>query len=125
MPPERRRIADAELAVMELLWSEHSLTIRQITAAIYPSGSTSEYSTVQKLLERLEAKNCVTRDRSTVPHVYSAIVEREEIIGERLEEVAEKLCDGSLTPLLLHLTANIRLRKHERELLRKLIDDSQ
>ena len=125
MPPERRRIADAELAVLDLLWSDGSRTIRQITDAIYPAGSTSDYATVQKLLERLEVKKCVSRDRRSVPHVFTAIVEREEIIGERLEEVAEKLCDGSLTPLLLHLTANIRLRKGERDMLRKLIDDAK
>lgn len=125
MPPQRRHVADAELAVLEVLWAGSPLTIRQITDALYPGGGTSAYATVQKLLERLEAKQCVTRQRSSPAHQFAPAVERDDLIGEQLEQVAEKLCDGSLTPLLLHLTTSVRLKKHERDMLRKLIDDAK
>jgi predicted transcriptional regulator len=49
-------------------------------------------------------------------------VDRADLIGQRLEEVAEKLCDGSLTPLLMHLAGRTRLKPKERAALRKLID---
>ncbi len=72
MPPQQRRIADAELALLDALWQHGPQTIRQITDHVYPGGSTSEYATVQKLLCRLEEKQCVSRDRSTAAHVFEA-----------------------------------------------------
>ena len=46
-PPQD--VTDAELAVLQVLWSEGPATIRQLTAAIYPDGGPAYYSTVQKL----------------------------------------------------------------------------
>jgi predicted transcriptional regulator len=125
MPTPKRHVADAELAVLEVLWDHSPRTIRQITEILYPGGSTSEYATVQKLLQRLEDKRCVSRDRTAPAHRFSPSIARDELIGEQLEMVAKKLCDGSLTPLLVHLTGNVRLKKHEREMLKKMIDDAK
>ena len=69
---------------------------------LYPGEGTSKYGTVQELLERLEAGGYVTRG-STAAHVFTAAVDRDELIGRRLRSVAEKLCGGSVTPLLTHL----------------------
>ncbi len=125
MTRHRRHVADAELAVLEVLWDDSPRTIRQIADILYRGGGTSEYATVQKLLGRLEQKGCVTRDRSATAHQFTPQIARDDLIGEQLEQVAQKLCDGSLTPLLMHLTNNVRLKKRERELLKKMIDEAQ
>lgn len=116
-------IPDAELAVLRALWDRGPATIRQLTDVLYPDGTEAHYATVQKLLERLEAKECVARDTGTRAHSFRAVVEREELIGRRLQAVAEKLCDGSLTPLLTHLVRAKRLTPQEWAGLRRLIDD--
>ena len=118
-------VADAELAILEVLWDQGPATIRQITSKLYPQGSVSAYATVQKLLERLEGKGCVDRDRSGFAHEFNAAVSRRDLIDRRLQDVAEKLCDGSLTPLLMHLTQSTRLSVSERQELRKLLDESE
>jgi len=115
-------VTDAELAVLEVLWDEGPSTIRHIADRLYPDGGTSEYATVQKLLERLEGKRCVRRDRSGFAHIFSAAVDRSDLIDRRLRDVAAKLCGGSLTPLLMHLVDDVRLTRREREALRRLID---
>ena len=51
-------LPDAELAVLQQLWERGPATIRQLTDALYPEGTDAYYATVQKLLERLEAKGC-------------------------------------------------------------------
>ena len=125
MTPEQINVTDAELSVLEVLWERGSTTIGEITEAIYRKKTTSRYATVQKLLERLEAKGCVARDRSGFAHLFSAAIERQQLIGQRLQEVASKLCDGSLTPLLVHLVETTKLSAAERKRLRKLIDDAK
>jgi len=116
-------ITEAELAVLEALWERGPATIRQLTDLLYPRGAAAQYATVQKLLERLELKGGVQRDRGSAVHVFAASLEREELIGRRLRAVAEQLCGGSLTPLLTHLVQTSRLSAQERQELRALIED--
>ncbi|MCA9321282.1 MAG: BlaI/MecI/CopY family transcriptional regulator [Planctomycetes bacterium] len=117
-----REVTDAELAILEVLWRSSELTIRDLTDRLYPQGGTSAYATVQKLLERLEKKGCVARRRETSAHRFSASVEREQLIDHSLREVAEKLCGGSMTPLLTQLVRARGLSPAERDELQALID---
>ena len=105
-----------------MLWSRGRVTVREITAEIYEDQSFSKYQSVQKLLERLEKKRCVKRNRGTTAHTFEATVDRDEIISHRLEQVAESLCGGSLTPLLMHLAGRTRLKPSERKALQQLIN---
>ena len=68
-------ITDAELAVLQVLWEHGPQPIRRITDILYPEGRAAQYATVQKLLERLEAKECVERDRTSTVHVFSAAID--------------------------------------------------
>jgi BlaI family penicillinase repressor len=116
-------VTEAELAILQLLWDDGPATIRRLTDALYPGGGAAQYGTVQKLLDRLESKGCVSRERTGAAHTFAATVGREEIIGRRLRDVAEKLCGGSLTPLLTHLVRTRSLSAREREELRALIEE--
>ncbi|SRR5579883_1368983 len=116
-------VTDTELALLQVLWDSGPATIRQLTDVLYPGGGTPQYATVQKLLERLEAKGCVRRERTPPAHVFFAAIAREDLIGRRLQDMAEKLCGGSLTPLLTHLVRTQGLTAHQRRELRDLIDE--
>ncbi len=118
-----RDITDAELTVLQELWERGPATIRRLADALYPRGGASQYATVQKLLDRLEAKGCVRRERGEGANVFAAVLDRDALIGRRLRAVAETLCGGSLTPILTHLVRAERLSAQERQALRALIDE--
>ena len=123
MPRTPRDVTEAELAVLRTLWEVGPCTIRVVTVRLYPpGGGASCYATVQKLLERLEAKGCVRRDRSAGAHRFAAAVGRDELIGRRLRAVADKLCGGSMTPLITNLVESRALSKRELAELRELIE---
>ena len=48
--------------------------------------------------------------------------DRDELIGRRIRAMAEKLCGGSLVPILSHLARSKGLSQKERRALRELID---
>ncbi len=121
LPPDRD-VTDAELAVLQALWEQGPSTIRHLADLLYPGGTAAQYGTVQKLLERLENKSCVRRDRGPWPHVFSAAIDRSTLIGWRLRTMAEKLCGGSMTPLLLHLLRAEQFSPEERRELRAFLD---
>ncbi len=116
-------VTEAELAVLRVLWRAGPSRIRGLTGALYPDGSVSHYATVKKLLERLEAKGYVRRDRTEAAHVFEAVVERDHLIGHRLRAVAASLCDGLMTPLLMHLVDPRRLTESELERVRALLEE--
>jgi BlaI family penicillinase repressor len=123
MVPASYHITEAELAVLQVLWDEGVATTRRLTEVLYPGGGVSEYYTVQKLLERLEEKGCVLRDRSVRAHRFRAALARNELVGRRLEELAEKLCGGSFVPLLTELVKSRRLTPQEYASLVELVQD--
>jgi predicted transcriptional regulator len=115
-------VTDAELAILQELWDRGSCTIRQLTEVLYTDTSDVHYATVQKLLERLEGKNHVARDRSGHAHRFTALTDRDTLVGQRLRVVAEKLTGGMMAPLLTHLVRAETLSRQERDQLRALID---
>ena len=59
-------ITESELGVLRVLWDRGAATIRQLTDVLYPRGEAAQYATVQKLLDRMEAKGYVRRDRTFI-----------------------------------------------------------
>ena len=113
---------EAELAILQALWRDGASAIRPLCVQVYGRDDSSRYATVQKLLERLEAKGLVKRDRSQAVHVFEAAVDRDEFLGERLKALANSLCGGSWTPILTHLAQGVALSPQERRSLRDLVD---
>jgi BlaI family penicillinase repressor len=121
-----RDITESELTVLRILWDRGPATIRQLTDVLYPRGAAAaQYATVQKLLDRMEAKGFVARDRSLYVHVFAAALDRDELIGRRLRSLAETLCDGSMAPLLTHLARAKDLTVEDRLALRAIIDEPE
>jgi predicted transcriptional regulator len=116
-------VTEAELAVLQQMWDQGAVTVRQLTDELYPDGGGSEYATVQKLLERLGRKKYVVRNRDVWPHLFEATVGRDELIGRRLQTTADQLCDGSLQPLLTTLVKSEQLSAQDRNSLRGLLDE--
>ena len=118
-----REITDTELSLLTELWQRPSATVQELTEALYGNTQPALLATVRKLLDRLEAKGCVARDRARWPHHYFAAVKREELAGNRLQAAADDLFDGDLAPLLTHLVRSQKLSAKDRESLRKLFDE--
>ena len=117
-------ITESELAVLRILWDRGMATIRQLTDVLHPGGGAAQYATIQKLLDRMEAKGYVRRDRSLFVHRFVPVLDRDQLIGRRLRSLAETLCDGSLTPLLTHLARAGDLTEEDRQALRAIIEES-
>src|SRR5579885_3401240 len=123
MPRPRAKATEAEWSVLELLWQKGSASVRQLADVLYPRGGPSEYATVHKLLERLAGKGYVRRERQGGLYSFRAAVDRDEVIGRQLETLVEKMCGGSLQPLLSNLVRVKGLTPDELRELLKLVDD--
>ena len=118
-----RDVTEKELEVLRILWEHGPLPIGRITAVLYSDRRSSYYATVQKLLERLEAKGFVRHERPDGVLSFTAALDREQFISRRLLDMADKLCGGSLTPLLMNLVRAKPLSVQELEELRALVEE--
>jgi BlaI family penicillinase repressor len=118
----RAPLANAELSVMELLWDHQPLTARQIQDRLYGESDRSQHGTVQRLLQRLEDKGFVERERGENAQEFTPLITREEYASSQLETLADRLTGGSIAPLLTHLIEQKRLSRAEIRRLRDLLD---
>jgi predicted transcriptional regulator len=116
-------ITAAELRVLEELWRRGDATIRDLRDALYPRGGSTKFATVQTLLARLAAKGLVRRRKDEANWVFRAAVARDDLIGDELRRVADRLGGNSMTPLLTCLVESGGLTAKEKAHLRKLLDD--
>lgn len=116
-------VTAAELAILEKLWEHGSASAKDLSLWLYGSSGASDLATVQKLLTRLEAKECVSRDREKWPHIFYPSLSREDLISQRLQATADELCDGTLTSLISHLVQAKKLSAKQRQRLRQMLDE--
>src|SRR2546425_13216078 len=82
-----KKLTALELRVMEALWSQGRLSIREIQEAVPKSGRTA-YSTIQTTVYRLEEKGAVRRLRKIGnAHIFDAVVSREEAGGRLVDDL--------------------------------------
>ena len=96
-------VTEGELSVLEVVWARGTPTSREIAGVVYARVTDSKMASVQKLLERLEAKGVVARDRAERAHRFRALVSREEFLRDRLRGLADRLCGGAIAPLVTTL----------------------
>jgi predicted transcriptional regulator len=118
-------LTDAEQDVLKVLWEQPAATVREVLARL-PQGprsaGTRAYTTVQTLLHRLVAKGYAAADKQGAAHVFRAAVTREQLLQQRLTDLADQLCEGTASPLLLALVEGRRFPPEEVERFRRLLD---
>ncbi len=129
MSDERGRewpnISDGELELLKELWQHGPVTVRDLHGRLEQRGFTWAYTTVQTMLGRLEEKGYVAVDRDGLAHRFEAAVDRDSLLGRRLDELVNKICDGAVAPLLLNLVAGRKFSAEEIRRFRSMLDDAE
>ncbi len=76
-------------------------------------------------LDRLVKKGLVAKDRDKTPQEFGATVDRSRFLGEALQSMADRVCEGSLAPLLMNLAGRAELSADEKAELRRLLGDEE
>jgi len=123
MPRPASVVTDAELSVLVFLWDHGPAVVREIAHGLYSTNTPSYHATVNSLLDQLDAKGFVTRDRTGFAHVFRATIDRSALVGKQLEQIAASHFGGSLAPMLLTLADKVKLSRRDRETLRKIVEN--
>ena len=120
---ERLPMSDAEREVLQVLWDHGPHTVRDVQELLNQQGQEWSRSTVITLLQRLEKKGYVDSDKSQHAFIFHPIVSREEVMHDRIVDLAEELCEGDAVPLVLAFAERHKFSETELKRLRELIDE--
>src|SRR5438270_2749075 len=122
MEARRVSISGTELEILKVLWEHGPGTVRAVNALLRRQGRRWAYTTVLTLLQRLEVKGYATSDKSGVAHIFRPAVTRDKLLQQRLKDLANQLCEGTATPLVLALVEGERFTAEEISQFRQLLD---
>lgn len=118
MPPPR--LSRLELTVMELVWEHGPQTVREIQER-FPERKRPAYTTVQTVVNRLEAKGALARGRKLGnAHVFTPTISRSAAQRPLVDEFLA-LFGGRMQPLMSHLVESGRLTLDDVQEAEKLL----
>lgn len=116
----RRKLADSEAKIMDILWAKGSLSAREVSLIAADSIGWNK-NTTYTVLKKLEAKGFIRRDDPGF--LCTALVSQQEMQKLEAESLVKKLFGGSRQALFSALLQEEPLSEREVEALKKMIDD--
>ena len=114
------RLSKLELKIMETLWTRGEASIREMQEA-FPQKKRPGYTTVQKMVYRLEAKKVVRRVRKLGNfHLFAATVSR-DAAQRRLVDDLLAMFGGQSRPVVAHLIGAGKLTLEDVEYAEKTL----
>jgi predicted transcriptional regulator len=102
------KLTKLELQIMEALWSQGVLSIREIQEA-FPEKDRPAYTTIQTTVYRLEGKKALRRTKKIGnAHVFEAVVSRSAAQNRLIDELLG-LFGGSTQPVMARLIESGKL----------------
>lgn len=113
---------EVELQILRILWELGPSPVREIHRRLEAEKGTN-YSTTVKMLSVMLDKHLVTRDENARPHVYRPAFTQQRAQKRMLDDLIDKLYDGSAKTLVLHALASKKASADELIEIRQMLDE--
>ncbi len=120
-PVPVKKPTEAELEILRVLWAKQTATVRDIFDVLSqerPMG----YTTVLKTMQIMTEKGLVLREEAGKAHIYTAAMREEDMQGQLLKDLSEKLFSGSTALLAMHALSMQPTSDEDLKLIKALIE---
>lgn len=111
---------DLETTIMGIVWLKKKATVHEVRNELKKSRKIA-YTTVLTTMRNLEKKGYLVHEMDGRTYVYSPVIEKKEAAKSGLQNLMDKLFDGSAAKLVSALFAEETISKSQFESLRKEI----
>ncbi len=112
----------SELEILQVLWQSGPSTVRTVNDILNAQKRQVNYTSTLKLMQIMLEKGLVTRDETSVKHIYAAAEEENKTKGFLLERFVDTMYNGSASNLMMQLLGNQKTSKKELEAIKALIE---
>ena len=106
---------------MKVIWPLGRATVREVYDHLC-ERRTVAYTTVQTMMNILEAKGHLRKEPGDKAQVYVPVRPQQAVVKSMVREFVDRVFDGSARPLLVHLIKEKGLTARERQALQKLLE---
>jgi BlaI family transcriptional regulator, penicillinase repressor len=121
MRPKSDTLTGQELEIMKVIWPLGQATVREVYDALR-ARRTVAYTTVQTMMNILEAKGHLKKEPGEKAHTYAPVRPQRLVVQSMVREFVNRVFDGSARPLLVHLLKEKGLTERERKQLQRLLE---
>lgn len=122
--PVSSQPTEVEMQILRILWELGPSPVREIHQRLEAAKGTN-YSTTVKMLAVMLRKGLVKRDENAQPHVYRPALTRTKTGKQMLDDLIEKVYDGSAMSLVLQALSSSKATKEELDEVRHVLDQME
>ncbi len=113
--PKLIKPTESELEILQILWTRGLATVREVHEDLAKSKEVG-YTTTLKLMQIMDQKGIVKRDKSVRTHVYQPAVNKEKTQKHLLGKIIDNLFGGSPTQLVIQALGDNKHKTSPEEL---------
>ena len=114
------RVSPAETEILRLVWQLKNATVQEVCDNL-PSHRRIAYATVQTMLGRLEKKGYLKHRIRGKAYVFSAALDKDEVIRSSVNDFVNRLFGGDPIPLMQYLAEHGKVDSKDIENLKRLL----
>ena len=114
-------LTKAEWALMQCLWQRGKASATELQKLLAEQQGWA-YSTVKTMLDRMVEKGVLSTERIGNIYEYSPRLRRQSAVGRVVDDVFDRVLEGSLSPFVSRLIENRRLSSKDIAELREMRD---
>lgn len=118
------QISNAELQIMKVIWTQESITSRQIIDSLSEKFSWTD-STVKTLLGRLVKKKALDARKDGKVFIYSPLLSEEECMKQITSGIGDMVCAVNITQIINNLIKDNEFTENDLNEIKKTITEKK
>ena len=116
----KHRLADLQMAIMQVLWNKSEATVAQVREALLPDRELA-YTTVGTMLSKMECNGQVTHRSDGRVNIYKPAIKPGHVKRRMLTDLAERLFAGDVGDLVCCLLDGVDVSPDDLAEIKRLI----
>ena len=124
MQKPERKLTDAELEIMHVVWELDGGTVRQVYEILNQQRPLA-YTTVMTMMNILEEKGHLTRRKEGRAYRYQPVRPKSQVISGMVDDFVGRVFEGSAAPLVVSLVKDKKISKKDLDEIARMIRETE
>lgn len=112
---------EKELEILRIVWEKGPVSVKAVHEHL-GGDSANGYTTILKLMQIMNEKGHLTRQKRGKLHLYEAVISQESTQRHALDKMIENLFEGSASQLVMSALGSRKSTKGELKAIRDYLD---
>jgi predicted transcriptional regulator len=112
---------EKELEILHVIWEKGDVSVKDVHDAM-GGDEANGYTTILKLMQIMNEKGLVTRQKNGKLHLYTAVPTQENTRQEILDKMIDTVFQGSAAQLVMSALGNKKSSKEELREIRQYLE---